>query len=136
MIADALKHPRPPCVLRDHGGTMTRTIGFLFGLVACLALPCTGGAQSPQTAPPTEPHPPLVPPGASQTPPEQIAPGAGGQGTPGTGNLSDRLSRQGGTLQPPTVDPGIRAPMPPSQGTMPVIPPPGTPGGSQTIVPK
>jgi hypothetical protein len=28
-------------------------------------------------------------------------------------------------------------PVPPnSQGTMPVIPPPGTPGGNQTIVPK
>jgi hypothetical protein len=116
---------------------MTRKIGFLFGLAACLALPCVAGAQNPLPAPPNEPHPNVAPPGASQTPPEQIAPGAGVPGTSGTGNLSDRLSRQGGTLQPPTVDPGIRAPLPSnSQGTMPVIPPPGTPGGNQTVVPK
>jgi hypothetical protein len=116
---------------------MTRKIGRLLGLVACLALPCTAGAQNPQPAPPTQPHPTVAPPSASQPPPEQIAPGGGSRGTAGTGNLSERLSRQEGTLQPPTVDPGIRAPLPPnSQGTMPVIPPPGTPGGNQTVVPK
>jgi hypothetical protein len=116
---------------------MTRNIGFLVGVVACLALPCGAGAQNPQPAPPNEPHPGVAPPSASQPPPELIAPGAGVQGSPGAGNLSDRLARQGGTLQPPPVDPGIRAPLPPnSRGTMPVIPPPGTPGGNQTVVPK
>jgi hypothetical protein len=116
---------------------MTRNIGYLFGFVAFLALPYAAGAQNPQPAPPNEPHPSVAPPGASQPPPEQIAPGGGAQGTAGTRNLSERLSRQEGTLQPPTVDPGIHAPLPPnSQGTMPVIPPPGTPGGNRNVVPK
>jgi hypothetical protein len=120
---------------------MTRNFGFLLGLAASLALPVVAGAQNPQPAPPNEPHPTVAPPNASQPPPERIAPGVGAQGTPGStagrGNLSDRLSQQGGTLQPPAVDPGIRAPLPPnSQGAMPVIPPPGTPGGNQAVVPK
>ena len=116
---------------------MRRKMGSLCGLFACLALPCGALAQNPQPAPPSQPSPTVAPQGASQTPPEQIAPGPGTQGTPGTGNLSERLSRQEGTLRPPTVDPGIHAPLPPnSQGTMPVIPPPGTPGGNQRVVPK
>jgi hypothetical protein len=116
---------------------MMRKIGFLFGFAACLALPHGAGAQNPLPAPPNQPHPSVAPQGASQPPPEQIAPGAGVQGTPGTANLTERLARQGGTLQPPIVDPGISAPLPPTtSGTMPVIPPPGTPGGNQTVVPK
>jgi hypothetical protein len=113
---------------------MRHNIGFLFGLLACLALPCAAGAQNPLPAPPNEPHPSVAPPGASQTLPERIAPA---EGVPSKGNLSDRLSQQEGTLRPPTVDPGIHAPLPPNaQGAMPVIPPPGTPGGNQTVVPK
>ena len=55
----------------------------------------------------------------------------------GNTSLSSKLSRNQGTLQPPAVDPGINVPVPPqSQGTMPVIPPPGSPGGDQKIVPK
>ena len=52
---------------------MTRNIGFLFGLVACLALSCAADAQSPLPAPPNEPHPSVAPPGASQPLPERIA---------------------------------------------------------------
>src|SRR5439155_8323032 len=111
-------------------------IGLMFGLVACLGLPCVAGAQNPQSAAPHETNPPVAPPNATQPPPARIAPGGTRQGT-GRGNLSDQLSRQQGTLQPPTVDPGIYAPVPPSsQGTMPVIPPPGTPGGNRNVVPK
>jgi len=51
--------------------------------------------------------------------------------------MSDRLSRSQGTVQPPAVDPGInKNPPAPGVGTMPVIPPPGTAGGNQTVVPK
>jgi hypothetical protein len=113
---------------------MTRNIGFLFGLAACLAWPVAAGAQNPQPAAPHETNPPVAPPNASQPPPERIAPGGT---TQDRGNLGNRLSRQQGTLQPPTVDPGIQAPLPPGgQGTMPVIPPPGAPGGDRNVVPK
>jgi hypothetical protein len=47
--------------------------------------------------------------------------------------LSDKLARSDGVLCPPTeVD---RAPTP-KTGNMPVIPPPGSPGGDPTIRPK
>jgi hypothetical protein len=93
-------------------------------------------AQNPQPAPPGDPHPTLAPPNAPTPPPEQIAPGANDH-TAQTGSLSDKLSRQQGTLQPPNVDPGINA-VPParSAGSMPVISPPGSPGGNQKVMPK
>jgi hypothetical protein len=101
-----------------------------------MSLPCVAGAQNPQPAPPQETHPPLAPPNASQPPPEQIAP-AGRTHTTGKTTLSDKLSQQQGTLTPPAVDPGIQVPVPSHiQGAMPVIPPPGTPGGDPKIVPK
>jgi hypothetical protein len=52
------------------------------------------------------------------------------------GNLSDKLARSGGVICPPEhVDPNIKQPTPPG-GAMPVIPPPGSPGGDQSIQPK
>ena len=110
---------------------------MLFALLACVAPPSVVAvAQNPQAAPPQEAPPPVAPPNASQPPPEQIAPGGRAGGTSGNTTLSDKLSRQKGTLQPPAVDPAIRVPTPPSQGTMPIIRPPGTTGGDQTVVPK
>jgi hypothetical protein len=50
-------------------------------------------------------------------------------------NLSDKLARTDGVLCPPDVDPDIKAPTP-QGGTMPVIPPPGSPGGDPTVRPK
>ena len=54
-------------------------------------------------------------------------------------NLSDKLARNDGVLCPPNVDPDIKAPTPEvgqGGGQMPVIPPPGSPGGDQTVRPK
>jgi hypothetical protein len=102
---------------------------LLLGLVACVALPYAALAQNPQPAQPQATQVPVAPPSTSQPPPEQIA--------PHHGTLSDQLSDQKGTLRPPAVDPGINAPLPKqAQGSMPVIPPPGTPGGNQAVVPK
>jgi hypothetical protein len=116
---------------------MKHQIRLLFSLLACMTLPCAVGAQNLQPAPPQQTHPQLAPPNASQPPPEQIAPADRTPGTPRNTPLSDRLSQQQGTLKPPVVDPNIQAPVPPhAQGTMPVIPPPGTPGGDPTVVPK
>ena len=49
--------------------------------------------------------------------------------------LSDKLARSDGVICPPNVDPKIKAPTL-EGGTMPVIPPPGSPGGDQSIKPK
>ena len=50
--------------------------------------------------------------------------------------LSDKLARTDGVICPPNVDPEIKAPTPESGNKMPVIPPPGGPGGDQSIQPK
>jgi hypothetical protein len=56
-------------------------------------------------------------------------------GPPGT--LSDTLSRSGGVLTPPpTGDTEMAKPTPPTGSAMPVIPPPGTPGGDPRVIPK
>ncbi|HET7880455.1 MAG TPA: hypothetical protein VFL55_06180 [Acetobacteraceae bacterium] len=115
---------------------MTRRTRLLSGLLACAVMPCLAAAQNPQPAPPQEDHPTVAAPNAPNPPPEQIAPAGRGAAT-GNTTLSDKLSEQQGTLKPPAVDPGIQAPVhAPTRGTMPVIPPPGTPGGDQRVVPK
>ncbi len=50
-------------------------------------------------------------------------------------SLSDKLSQTNGVICPPSVDPGIKAPAP-DAGKMPIIPPPGSPGGDQSVQPK
>jgi hypothetical protein len=56
--------------------------------------------------------------------------------TTGSANLSDELSRSNGIICPPAeVDPSISVP-PKGGGLTPVIPPPGSPGGDPSIVPK
>ena len=51
--------------------------------------------------------------------------------------LSDQLARTGGVIcPPPEIDPDIRAPAPAQNSDMPVIPPPGTPGGEPAPRPK
>jgi hypothetical protein len=55
--------------------------------------------------------------------------------TTGSGNLSDKLAQSDGVLCPPNVDPDIKAPTP-NVGKMPVIPPPGSPGGDPSVQPK
>lgn len=102
-----------------------RSVLILVALVAAI------GSAAAQTSPPdalANPTAPVGPPGAT-SPPEQIAPPAG--------SMSDRLSQQRGTITPPSVDPGMTvAPAPSGRATMPVIPPPGSPGGNQSVVPK
>jgi hypothetical protein len=51
-------------------------------------------------------------------------------------NLSDKLARSNGVICPPEhADSEIKAPTPPG-GAMPVIPPPGSPGGDGSVQPK
>ncbi len=52
-------------------------------------------------------------------------------------SLSDQLSRSDGVPRPAGgTDPEIKKPAPNTGSQMPVVPPPGTPGGRQDIQPK
>ena len=50
-------------------------------------------------------------------------------------SLSDKLDQAVGVICPPNVDPGMKTPAP-ETGKMPVIPPPGSPGGDPKVQPK
>ncbi len=53
-----------------------------------------------------------------------------------SGTLSDKLNDTGGVIHPQdSVDPKIQRTAP-STGAMPVIPPPGSPGGRNDVQPK
>ena len=77
---------------------------------------------------------------ATDAPPQQTVPEATGPGKSGSssGPLSDKLDRTDGVLHPPSgVDPEIsKRPPPTGPSSMPVIPPPGTPGGEPRVEPK
>jgi hypothetical protein len=60
---------------------------------------------------------------------------ANGAETASHQNLSDKLAKSNGMICPPNVDPGIKAAAP-NTGKMPVIPPPGSPGGNPNVQPK
>ena len=82
--------------------------------------------------------PPVVVDPKACAPGDQLRAGERGPTSPPatTGeNLSERLARTDGVICPPNVDPGIRAPTP-EAGRTPVIPPPGSPGGNPSVLPK
>lgn len=84
-------------------------------LALALAVPGAAVAQS-QSAPQT-----LVP---APAPPTRTPDTPGG-------------AASHGVIRPPAqVDPGITHPPPPVRGVMPVIPPPGTPGGNPRVKPE
>ena len=112
-------------------------------LASCLSIGAAAHAQAPaspvQTAPPAAQQPTNCAP----MPPHGSGTGTGTGtkegGTVGQSNetLGDKLAKSDGTLCPPTgVDPEIRAPTPDNSGKMPVIPPPGSPGGDPSVRPK
>jgi hypothetical protein len=95
-------------------------------------------AQTPQVLPPAQ---------DKQAPPEQPrgpvpqAPAPNDKGPndkAGSDSLSGQLSRSGGVIRPPAeIDKPMEAPTPdPGARSMPVIPPPGAPGGNRDVKPK
>lgn len=51
--------------------------------------------------------------------------------------LGDKLAKSEGVICPPAgVDPEMHAPAPSTGDSMPVVPPPGSPGGDPTVRPK
>lgn len=91
------------------------------------------------------PPPAAIPPGATTTSPSPNSPvcvphdipaldgkAAGERKKP----LGEKLAKSDGVVCPPEgINPEIRA-LTPEGGNMPVIPPPGTPGGDPTVRPK
>jgi hypothetical protein len=106
-----------------------------------LLLPIGAIAQAPpQSKPPVAPKAEQLEPDACAHPDTQATVGKGNEvdvrDEGGKRSLSDKLARSGGVICPPEhVDPEIKQPTPPT-GPMPVIPPPGSPGGDQSIQPK
>lgn len=100
-------------------------------IIVFVGLALCAGAALAQERPPA-----VVDPKAC-TPGERLQQGERGPQAPATTgeNLSDKLARTEGVICPPNVDPGIKAPTP-EVGRMPVIPPPGSPGGDPTVRPK
>ncbi|HUI96406.1 MAG TPA: hypothetical protein VLX44_11680 [Xanthobacteraceae bacterium] len=113
---------------------MLRSSAFAFALL----LPMLAGiaAAQAQSASPPAPQPPGGPSNQAACPPG-TARNAPTVGSGQSGNLSDKLANSNGVICPPSgVDPQMHVTPPQSGGRMPVIPPPGTPGGDQKTVPK
>jgi len=110
----------------------------LMALAAAILMPALAAAQAPPKAeaPVAPKSEPLDANGCAH---ERATVGEGGDLDTGKADgrdLSDRLARSGGVICPPSqVDPAIRAPTP-RDGSMPVIPPPGSPGGDPSVRPK
>src|SRR3954451_22373727 len=103
----------------------TGTLGLRFDAVLLLAW---GGLGAPEARAQDDEGQPVAPPVVRDDAP--TAP-----------SLSERLDRSKGVIVPPAstanTDPGIVKPAPSTgAGSMPVIPPPGTPGGDPNVQPK
>jgi hypothetical protein len=113
--------------------TRRAVAGALIG-VALLAPPDLANAQTPPSGKPATPPEIMEPPNESTTPPPD--PGAGDSQPKEP--LSKQLDQGDGVLEPPRgIDPEIKKPVPDDfKGKMPVIPPPGSPGGNPNVEPK
>lgn len=116
------------------GTTGDRRAGTGLALAAAALLGLTVVAQAQDNGV----RPPVLPPQPGTGVPEKVSPpGATTQEGDVTGTLSQKLDKSEGVIKPPAgVDPEIRVQPPPTGGTMPVIPPPGEPGGNPDVQPK
>ena len=97
--------------------------------LAALALTAAAtGAMAQQTQTPPD-APKECPPGTSANAP-RLNSSSNSKGT-----LSDQLAASKGIICPPSVDPHMQQ-KPPEGGAMKVVPPPGSPGGDQSVQPK
>jgi hypothetical protein len=122
---------------------MAREISlFVLVMSVLLLLPSLAAAQAPSpTRAPVAPKADQLDPNKCARPDTPTTTGKGSEAEThrqdGKDDLSEKLARSGGVICPPEhVDPEIRQPTPPVGGSMPVIPPPGSPGGDQSIQPK
>jgi|SRR5215217_6535276 len=100
-------------------------------LATVLVAPALGQGTSRGASAPCSPS---VPPGSPGT--ATIGEGEPRNPAPAPDNLSGRLAQSDGVIcPPPAVDPEMKLPTP-ETGNMPVIPPPGSPGGDPSVRPK
>jgi len=109
-------------------------------LTATILVPTLAAAQAPpKVQTPIAPKTEQLEPRACANSDTRTKVGQGGDvqvQNPSNNSLSDKLARSDGVICPPEhVDPEIKAPTPPG-GAMPVIPPPGSPGGDPSVRPK
>jgi hypothetical protein len=107
-------------------------------MAALLLVPAAAAAQAPpQGKPPLAPKKEMRDPDACVEAPATV--GKGGDldlKNPEDRTLSGQLAESQGVIcPPPHVDPEMKKPAP-GGGTMPVIPPPGSPGGNPYVQPK
>ncbi len=110
--------------------------------LSCVLMAASGVASAQAPPAPATPPAPTAVGRANDCAPTQPLPQQGTLAPEGTTTgqraepLGDKLARSDGVLcPPPGVDPEMRAPTP-NTGNTPVIPPPGSPGGDQTVRPK
>ena len=115
----------------------------LVGLAIAVSLmPSIIAAQAPPpTKTPVAPKADQIDPNACAQSDTQgtVGKGAGAEShrQDGKDDLSEKLARSGGVICPPDhIDPEIKQPTPPIGSSMPVIPPPGSPGADQSVRPK
>jgi hypothetical protein len=118
---------------------------LISAVIFLAAIPAASLAQAPPTpaTPPPQTAPPNAGRGAQNCAPTQAVPNDGtiaprGNTTIGQASepLGDKLAKSDGVLCPPSgVDPQMHTPAP-NVGSMPVIPPPGSPGGDPSVRPK
>ena len=114
----------------------------LAALAATIFMPVMAAAQAPpQSKAPVDPKTEQLDPKACGQESGNARETVGSRSDLGTRDpqgksLSERLARSDGVICPPAhIDPEIKAPTPPG-GPMPVIPPPGSPGGDPSVRPK
>jgi hypothetical protein len=103
---------------------------FAVALMLLLGVTLPGVAQN---APAPQARDPIACSNGRQSQAGRAAPRSSDSGDQ---TLSERLTQTDGIICPPDIDPDIKAPMPQAGDKMPVIPPPGTPGGDPTVRPK
>jgi hypothetical protein len=113
----------------------------IFWSCVLVALSGAANAQTP-TSPPAHDAAQPIPQNRNDCAPTQTTPQGNiapeGTTTGQAAPLGDRLAKSDGVLCPPSnVDPQMHAPAPNAgTGNMPVIPPPGSPGGDPNVRPK
>lgn len=122
---------------------MTMKFRILIGVSLAL-VPAVSLAQAPPAAstPQAQTAPPSSDRATANCAPTEAVPQDGTVAPRGTTTgraqepLGDKLAKSDGVLcPPPGVDPDMHAPTP-QGGKMPVIPPPGSPGGDPSVRPK